>query len=187
MAERAQEHVFQALRSGSQVPQLHAALAGGDEQKLGALPGGQEHAVAVLRLAPVTALIAQVGQEGYGLSFYAYVEDVALRSGVNKTTIYRRWPTKPELVGAALRAVWEPPDVPDTGSVRGDFLASLAKTAAFAMSPIGKGLTHVIQLERAHPEVEPIARGLREEYRKLREQLVERAVLDLDRAVRDAR
>jgi AcrR family transcriptional regulator len=104
------------------------------------------------------------------------VEDVALRSGVNKTTIYRRWPTKPELVGAALRAVWEPPDVPDTGSIRSDFIASLSKTAAFAMSPIGKGLTHVIQHERAHPEVEPIARSLREDYRQLRELLVERAI-----------
>jgi AcrR family transcriptional regulator len=104
------------------------------------------------------------------------VEDVALRSGVNKTTIYRRWPTKPELVGAALRAVWESPDVPDTGSLRGDFITSLARTAAFAMSPIGKGLTHVIQMERAHPEVEPIARRLREEYRRLRELLVHRAI-----------
>jgi AcrR family transcriptional regulator len=104
------------------------------------------------------------------------VEDVAARSGVNKTTIYRRWPTKPELVGAALRAVWESPDVPDTGSLRTDFIASLQRSAAFAMSPIGKGLTHVIQMERAHPEVEPIARGLREEYRTLRDQLVERAI-----------
>jgi AcrR family transcriptional regulator len=104
------------------------------------------------------------------------VEDVALRSGVNKTTIYRRWPTKPELVGAALRAVWEAPDLPDTGSLRADFIASLSKTAVFAMSPVGRGLTHVIQMERAHPEVEPITRSLREEYRALREQLVRRAI-----------
>jgi AcrR family transcriptional regulator len=121
----------------------------------------------------LTATAEELSRVGYAA---LRVEDVALRSGVNKTTIYRRWPTKPELVGAALRAVWEPPDVPDTGSVRGDFVASLTKTAAFAMSPIGKGLTHVIQLERAHPEVEPIARGLREEYRALREQLVDRAI-----------
>jgi AcrR family transcriptional regulator len=121
----------------------------------------------------LTATAEELSRVGYAA---LRVEDVALRSGVNKTTIYRRWPTKPELVGAALRAVWEPPDVPDTGSVRGDFVASLTKTAAFAMSPIGKGLTHVIQLERAHPEVEPIARGLREEYRELREQLVDRAI-----------
>jgi AcrR family transcriptional regulator len=121
----------------------------------------------------LTATAEELSRVGYAA---LRVEDVALRSGVNKTTIYRRWPTKPELVGAALRAVWEPPDVPNTGSVRGDFIASLAKTAAFAMSPIGKGLTHVIQLERAHPEVEPIARSLREEYRALREQLVTRGI-----------
>ncbi len=104
------------------------------------------------------------------------VEDVAARSGVNKTTIYRRWPTKPELVGAALRAVWESPEVPDTGSLRSDLLASLGKTTAFAMSPIGRGLTRVIQVERAHPELEPIARSLREDFRGLREVLVQRGI-----------
>ena len=104
------------------------------------------------------------------------VEDVASRSGVNKTTIYRRWPTKPELVGAALRAVWESPEVPDTGSLRSDLLASLKKTASFAMSPIGRGLTRVIQIERAHPELEPIAISLREEFRGIRELLVKRGI-----------
>jgi len=104
------------------------------------------------------------------------VEDVAGRSGVNKTTIYRRWPTKPDLVGAALRAVWESPEVPDTGSLRNDFVSSLKKTTAFAMSPIGRGLTRVIQIESAHPEVEPIARSLREEYRELRQVLVQRGI-----------
>jgi AcrR family transcriptional regulator len=104
------------------------------------------------------------------------VEDVAARSGVNKTTIYRRWPTKPELVGAALRAVWETPEVTDTGSLRGDLLASLKKTAAFAMSPIGRGLTRMIQVERAHPELEPIARSLREDFHGFREVLVQRGI-----------
>jgi len=104
------------------------------------------------------------------------VEDVAARSGVNKTTIYRRWPTKPELVTAAVRAVWQSPEVPDTGSLRDDFIASLKKTAQFAMSPIGRGLTRVIQLERAHPELEPIALSLRADYRRLREQLVQRGI-----------
>ena len=104
------------------------------------------------------------------------VEDVASRSGVNKTTIYRRWPTKPELVGAALRAVWESPEVPDTGSLRSDLLTSLKKTASFAMSPIGRGLTRVIQIERAHPELEPIAISLREDFRRIREVLVKRGI-----------
>lgn len=104
------------------------------------------------------------------------VEDVATRSRVNKTTIYRRWPTKPELVAAAVRAVWESPEVLDTGSLRNDFIASLKKTAAFAMSPLGRGLTRVIQMEFAHPEFEAIARALRTEYRALREELVQRGI-----------
>lgn len=121
----------------------------------------------------LTATAEELSRVGYGA---LRVEDVAARSSVNKTTIYRRWPTKPELVGAALRAVWQSPEVPDTGSLRGDFVASLTKTATFAMSPIGRGLTRVIQVERAHPELEPIARALREDLRRLREELVQRAI-----------
>src|SRR3978361_1317186 len=112
----------------------------------------------------LTATAEELSRVGYAA---LRVEDVAARSGVNKTTIYRRWPTKPELVGAALRSVWETPEVPDTGSLRSDFVASLSKSATFAMSPIGRGLTRVIQVERAHPELEPIARSLREDYRSL--------------------
>lgn len=104
------------------------------------------------------------------------IEDVAARSGVNKTTIYRRWPTKPELVAASVRAVWETPEVPETGSLRNDFVSSLKKTASFAMSPIGRGLTRVIQMERAHPELEPIARSMRADFRRMREILVERGI-----------
>jgi len=121
----------------------------------------------------LTATAEELSRVGYAAM---RVEDVAARSGVNKTTIYRRWPTKPELVGAALRAVWETPDVPDTGSLRADFVASLSKSATFAMSPIGRGLTRVIQVELAHPELEPIARALREDYRTLREALVQRGI-----------
>lgn len=125
----------------------------------------------------VTDVLVATAEELSRVGYAALrVEDIASRSGVNKTTIYRRWPTKPELVGAALRAVWETPEVPDTGSLRSDFVTSLKKTTAFAMSPIGRGLTRVIQVELAHPELEPIARSLREEFRSLREVLVRRSV-----------
>ena len=54
---------------------------------------------------------------------------VALRTGRAKTTVYRRWPTKLDLVVAAVRAVGPPPeapDRPDTGSVRSHQLALVA-------------------------------------------------------------
>jgi len=52
------------------------------------------------------------------------IEGVAAAAGVGKTTIYRRYPSKRELVVAAvssLAASFEPP--PDSGNVRDDLLA----------------------------------------------------------------
>ncbi len=71
-----------------------------------------------MRQAVLDAAFAELGEKGYGgLS----IEAVALRSGVAKTTVYRRWPTRDELVADALGSRsdrYEP--IPDTGSLRGD-------------------------------------------------------------------
>ncbi|OIJ64027.1 hypothetical protein WN71_031740 [Streptomyces mangrovisoli] len=49
------------------------------------------------------------------------IEGVALRSGVNKTTIYRWWPSKSELLrDALLHSGTLAFDLPDTGSLTGD-------------------------------------------------------------------
>jgi AcrR family transcriptional regulator len=53
------------------------------------------------------------------------IEGVAARAQANKTVIYRRWPTRHELVMAALRHHKASIEVPDTGSLRGDVLALL--------------------------------------------------------------
>jgi AcrR family transcriptional regulator len=61
-------------------------------------------------------LLAEVGYDRLTM------EAVAARAGAGKTTLYRRWANKAELV---VDAVMEPrPElapIPDTGSVRGDF------------------------------------------------------------------
>lgn len=50
-------------------------------------------------------------------------EGVAERAGVSRTTVYRRWPSKQELVRAALlRLVEAQPPVRDTGALCGDLL-----------------------------------------------------------------
>ncbi|MQY06434.1 TetR/AcrR family transcriptional regulator [Actinomadura macrotermitis] len=51
------------------------------------------------------------------------IEGVAEQAGVNKTTIYRWWPSKSALLGAALldAPLLELP-LPDTGSLRGDLV-----------------------------------------------------------------
>jgi AcrR family transcriptional regulator len=54
------------------------------------------------------------------------IENVALRAGVGKATIYRRWATKGLLAFDAFEADFlgrQP--LPDTGTLRGDLLAAL--------------------------------------------------------------
>ena len=53
------------------------------------------------------------------------IDEVARRSGVAKTTVYRHFPTKPELLVAALDQLVGPPVAPDTGSLVGDLTAFL--------------------------------------------------------------
>jgi AcrR family transcriptional regulator len=53
------------------------------------------------------------------------VEAVAARAGVGKATIYRRWPSKEELLMAALGSMKAPMSDPDTGNVRDDLIQLL--------------------------------------------------------------
>jgi AcrR family transcriptional regulator len=62
-------------------------------------------------------LLAEVGFDRMS------VESVAARAGVGKTTIYRRWPGKSDLVLAAIQNRRPSlDDAPDTGSLRGDLM-----------------------------------------------------------------
>ncbi|GAA4265780.1 TetR/AcrR family transcriptional regulator [Frondihabitans peucedani] len=54
------------------------------------------------------------------------LDEVASRTGRAKTTLYRRWATKTDLILAAVRSLGSPPEVerlPDRGSLRADLLA----------------------------------------------------------------
>lgn len=53
------------------------------------------------------------------------VDEVSRRSGVAKTTIYRHWPTRTALLLETCSRLGQQPEVPDTGSLKGD-LTTLA-------------------------------------------------------------
>lgn len=53
------------------------------------------------------------------------IDEVASRSGVAKTTIYRHWPSREVLVLEAAIRISAAVEVPDTGSVQGDVVAIL--------------------------------------------------------------
>src|SRR5260370_18750172 len=75
--------------------------------------------------AIIDATLELLAEEGFqGLS----IEAVAARAGVGKTTIYRRWSSKEELVMEAIRQVQIDVPVMDTGNFRND-LAALLQTA----------------------------------------------------------
>jgi AcrR family transcriptional regulator len=62
-------------------------------------------------------LLAEVGIEALSM------EAVAARAGVGKTTIYRRWSSKEELITAAVRRLHTEAPIIDTGNLRDDLLA----------------------------------------------------------------
>ena len=96
-------------------------------------PGGRS---ARVRAAVRDATLAELTDKGYaGLT----VEGVAARSGVHKTTVYRRWTSVRGLIADALElASGEPWPVPDTGTVQGD-LRTLARLVATGFADPGEG------------------------------------------------
>src|SRR5215470_6619513 len=67
------------------------------------------------------------------------IEGVAARSGVAKTSIYRRWPSKAEMVfDLILHSSAELPAVDDRGSLTGDLEALAARIVALVAGPLGR-------------------------------------------------
>jgi AcrR family transcriptional regulator len=81
-------------------------------------------------LAATIAEMARVGAEGLS------IEDVAARADVNKTTIYRRWPTPRALARQALQCATEKSSSPiDTGCLRSDLSSWAREFRRVAGSP----------------------------------------------------
>ncbi len=93
-----------------------------DETRVGERrPGGRAARVRAAVLTATSELLAEVGYDRLS------VEEIAERAGVHKTTVYRRWPTLPELVADAVSAQADADiPIPDTGNVAAD-LRQLAR------------------------------------------------------------
>jgi len=86
----------------------------------GARPPGRPRSAAAHKaiLHSAVALFIEQGFEGMSM------EAVAARAGVGKATIYRRWPSKEELVIDAVTQVFAEAATPNTGMVRDDLVQS---------------------------------------------------------------
>jgi AcrR family transcriptional regulator len=120
------------------------------------LPSQQPRGEKFVRLVLEVTLrrLADVGFERLS------VPDIADLAAVNKTSIYRRWPSKVELVRDALAdAMTHANDPPDTGSLRGDLIELAKIVASFMQSPVGKSIIQIMLSEGADPELRAMARS----------------------------
>lgn len=96
-------------------------------------------------LEQTLAELASAGIEGLS------IERIAQRAQVNKTTIYRRWPTREALVAAALESVRKQVamGLPDTGSLRDDLIGLLTPVAEMLGQATGRALVRAALSEAA--------------------------------------
>lgn len=111
-----------------------------------------------VREAVLDATLSAIGEHGYGFT----IDEVAERAGVHKTTVYRNWSTKPQLVGAAVQRLAETTiDIPDTGDVVAD-LTTLAVSVAGALRTAAgaQAIRAVVAAASDEPELTDMARDV---------------------------
>jgi AcrR family transcriptional regulator len=91
---------------------------GGDRPAAASRPGGRSARVRAAVFAATTELLHEPDWSRISLA------QIAERAGVNPTTVYRRWGSLENLVGAMINAtVSERSPLPDTGTLAGDIRA----------------------------------------------------------------
>jgi len=106
------------------------------------------------------------------------VEGVAARAGVGKTTIYRRYPGRLDLLlAAAARLADEKGAVPDTGTLRGDLLGLVdAYLAMLTSTQAGRAIPAMVAAAARSPEVAIAYREFIHERRRESARPIERAI-----------
>lgn len=121
------------------------------------------------------ATLEELGRVGYvALTF----EGVAARARVNRTTIYRRWPTKIALVHAAMLQGSDlmQHKAPDTGAIRGDLMALVRQRLATMSLPRTRAIAVAIISEPPESELVASTQVFRDRSRVVVHEVVARAV-----------
>jgi AcrR family transcriptional regulator len=135
-------------------------------------PGGRS---ARVRAAVIDALFAELTENGYS---ELTMEGIARRAVVNKTTLYRRWGSKEDLILEAMLELGERRvPIPDTGSLRDDLLTVAREIAASLASPESDAIVRAGAAERdPNSKLAEAARAFWQVRFELLSEIVERAV-----------
>lgn len=118
-------------------------------------------------------LVAEIGYDR------VTVDEIARRAKASKATMYRNWPGKSELVADALRrgAQRGAPAVPDTGSLRGDLLATVTDIAHSLTTDTGPSLLGLTEAIRRDAGLRDLVRSqIRERSHEVGRRIVDRAL-----------
>ena len=122
-------------------------------------------------LAATTELLFERGYSG------ASVDEISRRSGVAKTTIYRHWPTRLDLLRDACSTIGTPQETPDTGSFQGDVTALMTALAnALRTAKWTSVLPSIIDAGERDPDIADMYRRLQQGYSAPFEAVILRAM-----------
>ncbi|PZV14324.1 MAG: TetR family transcriptional regulator [Pseudanabaena sp.] len=98
-------------------------------------------------LQSALALLAEVGFDAIS------IEAIASRAGVGKTTIYRRYSGKAELIADAIENIREEVLIPDTGKLESDIDTLIEKAAQISLNSLGRqAVSMIISSASSNPE-----------------------------------
>jgi len=160
-------------------------------------PSGRSEQVVRRVLDAAIVELARSGYAGFRM------DEVVSMAGVNKTTIYRRWPNRAALIAAVVDRMRTPlrdSPLPDTGQLEGDLVEAFARRFTFGRKVEGRAWRRLLD-ERHSPEVEAIigdaVNERRDEWRSMVTRAIDRGevppgtdarlLLDLVRAIVDDR
>jgi AcrR family transcriptional regulator len=125
-------------------------------------------------------VVALLGSRGYaGLT----LDELAARSGVAKTTVLRRWPSKAAVAAAGVeRLALQSVAVPDSGTLHGDLHALLNGAVDTFVRGRGQFVPRLLREAGHHPEItdllDAVLHTRRQAYRRVLARAVARGELD---------
>ncbi len=119
-------------------------------------------------------VLAETGYDGMT------VDMVAARAKAGKATLYRRWPSKPDLVLDAVACMKAVPldTLPDTGTLRGDLIAMIKAPSIQDAERKLKIMAGIVSMISRNPELAEAARAALVEPRAAANRIIFRRAID---------